>query len=225
MPLTMGARLGPYEVIAPVGAEEHALHAEIPGGRHVHLVVVDEDALAGSEAEAAAGQVEDGGLGLGHANLGRADDVVEEMADADLVLESPPQRGVGIAQDGDLVPRPEGHHQRDVRLDGSLALAPLLVQRWQRTPRSRLERPVRLASPRVGIPAATLDGAPRLRAVQRLEHRGSRQAVRPVQLAGDIPAHVPQDAAEVEDDGAEASSEGHGGPAPAWARWPARDRR
>ena len=34
------------------------------------------------------------GLGLGHADLGRADDVVEEMVDADLLLEAPAERGV-----------------------------------------------------------------------------------------------------------------------------------
>src|SRR5262249_58290970 len=44
--------------------------------------------------------------------------------------------------------------------------------------------------------------------VERLEDRRARQAVGAIEVAGDVPAHVPQDAAEVEDDGAEANTGG-----------------
>ena len=61
---------------------------------------------------------------------------------------------------------------------------------------------MRLSSPGVAIARATLDGTPRLGSVERFEHRRTEEAVRPVELTGHIPSHVPEDAAEVEDDGA-----------------------
>ena len=39
-----------------------------------------------------------------------------------------------------------------------------------------------------------------------LEHGRARQTVGVVETAGDVPAHIPEDAAEIEDDGAEANS-------------------
>src|SRR4029450_9062107 len=97
-------------------------------------------------------------------------------------------------------------HQIEMGPDGPLRKAPLLVERRQRLARAGLELGMGPYFPRLRIADAALDVVPRLRAVQRLDHG---RAWQPVLLGGGarhLPPHVPEDTAEVEDDGAEANS-------------------
>jgi hypothetical protein len=76
-------------------------------------------------------------------------------------------------------------------------------ERRERTNRALLERPVGGLLPGLPVAAAALDGSPGVRAVQDLEDGEPRQAMRAVELTRDVPAHVPEHAAEVEDDAAQ----------------------
>ena len=69
-----------------------------------------------------------------------------------------------------------------------------------------LEQPVRVVTPRGEVAVAPLDLPPGRRTVQGLEEGVPRQAVRLFQAGGDVPPHVDQHAAEVEDDPADARS-------------------
>ena len=164
------------------------------------------------------------GAGLRHPDLGGDHDVVEEVVQRQLAFEPTAQREIRVAQDRAAIRGAQRAHQRDIGGDGHLGATPLVVQARQRAAGAALELPVGALRPRGRIAHAALDVSPGRAAVERLEHRGLRQAVGAVQLARDVPAHVPQDAAEVEDDGAEASSGGHAGSGRAWPARPARDR-
>ena len=122
--------------------------------------IVDEDALTRLEAEPLRREDEDRGLRLGHADLRGADDVVEEIVNADVRLEAFAQRVVGIAQDGELVEAAEVADEVEVGLDGALGGPPLLVQRRQRPAGPLLEQPMRGLAPSLPITAAALDRLP-----------------------------------------------------------------
>jgi hypothetical protein len=62
---------------------------------------------------------------------------------------------------------------------------------------------VRLPAPRVEVPLAALDVPPRRCPVERLQERVSWQTVGLFEARGDVPPHVDQHAAEVEDDPAD----------------------
>jgi hypothetical protein len=78
-------------------------------------------------------------------------------------------------------------------------------ERRERTARALLERPVGGLPPGLPVAAAALDVSPGVRAVQGLEDGEPRQAMRAVELTRDVPAHVPEQAAEVEDDAPQTS--------------------
>src|SRR5258705_5844980 len=195
------------EVVALVYPEEHGLHTHPPRGLYVGIEIVHEHALARRQTEPPGGQSIDAGLWLGHPHLGGAHDVVEEIMDADLSLEAPAQGHVGVAEDAQLVGAPEVTDELEIGRDGALGQPPLLVERGKGPAACpRLERLMGGLEPGLAVAATALDGAPRLVAVQRLEHGGAREAVRPVEVARDVPAHVPQHTAEVEDDAAQTST-------------------
>src|SRR5215469_16861737 len=194
------------EIVALVDAEVDTLHPHLARRLHVGIEVVHEHALPRRQPEAPGGKHEDARLGLGHAHLRRADDVVEEVMQGELALEPVAQGEVGVAQNAQLVRWTELTHQSQVRRDGALRGAPLFVEGRQRTSRALLERSMRRLQPGLPIAAAALDIAPRRRAVEGLENGQPRQAMRLVELARDVPAHVPEHAAEVEDDAAQTST-------------------
>ena len=130
-----------------------------------------------------------------------------------VALEPRAQRDVGVAQDGAACSAGRSApHEREIG------------RRWRAWARrhascsARQRRGRRGARARGGRPRAHAARSPMprsmslhvSRAVERLEHGRARQPVGRVQLARHVPAHVPEDAAEVEDDGAETSS----GPGP-----------
>ena len=114
----------------------------------------------------------------------------------------PRRDSIGVAQHGELVARAQPPDQLEVHGDGRLRAPPFVVERRERAARAPLELAMGALGPLREVADAPLDPVPGLGAVERLEHRGARQAVRAVELAGDVPAHVPQNAAEIEDDGA-----------------------
>jgi hypothetical protein len=81
-------------------------------------VIVDEDAGRAGQTEAATGQRIDLGIRLGVADLGRADDVVEEVEDAESVAQALAQRAVGVAENADAIDAAERADERDVLEDG-----------------------------------------------------------------------------------------------------------
>src|SRR5215469_4071809 len=193
------------EIVALVDAEVDTLHPRLARRLHVGIEVIHEHALLGRQAEAPGGQHEDARLGLGHAHLRRADDVVKEVMQGELALEPVAQGEVGVAQNAQLVRWAELTRQGEVRRDGPLRGAPLFVEGRQKTPRALLERSMRRLQPGLPIAAAALDIAPGRRAIESLEDGEPRQAMPPVELARDVPAHIPEHAAEVEDDAAQSS--------------------
>src|SRR6266536_5544214 len=194
------------EVVTLVHPEQHSLHAHLPRGLYVGVKIVHEDALAGRKTEPLGGQSIDAGLGLGHPHLGGAHDVIEEVMDADLALETPAQREIGVAEDTELVGGPKLPDELEIGLDGVLGQSPFFVERGERPARPLLERLVGRFEPGLAVAATALDGSPRLVPIQRLEDGGARQAVRSVEVARDVPAHVPEHAAEVEDYAAQTST-------------------
>src|SRR5207302_6373007 len=213
------------EIVALVQPEENARHADLPGRLDMGVEVVHEHTVAGRYPEPLGGHHVDGRLGLGHAHLRRADDVVEEMVDGHLALEAVAQRAVGIAQHPELVRGAQVTDEAQVGLDGTLRPAPLIVQTWERVAGTLLERPVRFLEPGLTVAPAPLDVSPCVAAVEGVEHGRARQPVRLVEGAGDIPAHVPENATEVEDDAAQVSTccpSGERGWTAPW--WPDRHR-
>src|SRR5262249_20745222 len=103
--------------------------------------------------------------------------------------------------------------------------APAIVEPGQRSAGAGLQLAMGDVGPRLRIADAALDGPPGVVAVQRLEHRRPGQTVLALQGMRDVPAHVEEDAAEVEDDRVESNSgrpspfrEGRSAPARA-PRW------
>ena len=116
------------------------------------------------------------------------------------------QRDVRVAQDGELVAR-RGAPRTSSRF-GSMAPGTPATPRGAAAAAARRAARASDARPRAR-PAGRRGrarGLPSLGAVERLEHGRARQAVRPVEFAGHVPAHVPEDSAEVEDDGAQANT-------------------
>ena len=98
--------------------------------------------------------------------------------------------------------RAERPHHLDVRVDRRLQRAPLGVERREPPAGELLERTVGTGEPRITVAAPALHEAPRVSAVEgRVETPGG-QAVRRLERARRGPPHVPDHAAEVEDDGA-----------------------
>ena len=116
------------EPVAAVDEELHRLHAGCARGFDVGFEVVDEDALAGRQANGFGGERVDARLRLCDANVGRADDGVEQRVDAD-VAEPLGERGIRVTQDGGAIRRPQRADEIDVRLDEALFRAPVVVQR------------------------------------------------------------------------------------------------
>ena len=128
------------------------------------------------------------------------------MVDADVRLEALAQRAVCVAQDGELVGSAELAGEAEVGFDRALGSPPLLVKGRQRPACPLLEQAVGGREPCPPVAAAALDRVPRPRPVERLEHGRAREAVSLIELARHLPAHVPENTAEVEDDAAQLST-------------------
>jgi hypothetical protein len=75
------------------------------------------------------------------------------------------------------------------------------MKRWQRAFRGRFEYCVSFGQPGFAVTTAALDLAPGVAARERGVDGPPRESVLGLELVGDVPPHVPDHAAEVEDDG------------------------
>src|SRR3989304_4495719 len=103
-----------FQPMPLVHAVEQRLHAGLLGGLDVRLVIVHEEAGGGGGGRAprrGGGEPVDGEVGLRQADLGRADDRVEEVVDAELLFDAGAEGDVGVAEDGGPVGGTEGSNE------------------------------------------------------------------------------------------------------------------
>src|SRR5438093_857156 len=77
------------------------------------------------------------------------------------------------------------------------------MKRWQRSPSDSLELSMRTAQPLVAVADSHCELTPDIARVQRLGQRALPKLVLALQLGARVPAHVPQNAAEVENQSAD----------------------
>ena len=110
------------------------------------------------------------------------------------------QAQVGVRQDRGAERSPEPPGEGHVDPDHLPGRDPRVVEPGQGTTSARLEQPVRLGAPREEVALTPLDGQPGRRPVQGLEEGVTGEPVRLFQRLGDVPPHVHEHAAEVEND-------------------------
>src|SRR6266496_4019944 len=84
-----------------------------------------------------------------------------------------------------------------------LSFSPLLMERRQRLPSGCLELSVCAAQPLVAVADSHFELTPNIAGIQRLRQRALPKLVLALQLGARVPAHVPQNAAEVENQSAD----------------------
>ena len=192
------------EVLATVHAVDDPAHPERLGRADVRVVVVHEDTGLRREPEPCRRAPVDLEVRLRHTLLGRRDHRVEEVMNPELA-EASPQALVGVREYGRAIARAGAARPGGCwRGSGAGAAHQASWSLGQGAAGPLLEQPVRVVPPRGEVALAPLDLAPGRRPVQGLEQGVAGQAVGVLEAGGDVPPHVDQDAAEVEDDSADA---------------------